>query len=464
VVAATHNAEAVLSIPAYVSASERLLADEAGRWLRAPHGRLALVLHLSRLKDPAPPPHQSRIAHALLQDMALRQGGQVFPMRNGDLVLICSGEDAAAAPSSQQAMPRALPAALARLFGADAPGDAPLTSCWKLEGEAAALQQYIGQRLRDPTQPGVAVAPPSEHEVPLDAIESAIDTLPFERALQQQTAIRVLPGRGLPLAGRLAPLFREVSFSLAPIATQAGMAHAVADPFLLRHFATRLDARLLAHLLGDLTATRTLTRPALLGRLPLHVNLTLSGIVSPAFAQLAHAARRHSARFGIEIALLEAVGDPVQFALATHALNAAGFGLVLDGVNHLALAMTNPAVLKPQWLKLAWSPRLADATSEALRPVDAAIERIGADRIVMRQADSEQALAWGLARGVTAYQGRFPDAVQAARRIAVCHSARHCSLRQCIMRASTADPTIRTGCGNPALLDMGTDATTASVA
>jgi len=132
----------------------------------------------------------------------------------------------------------------------------------------------------------------------------------------------------------------------------------------------------------------------------------------------------------------------------------AGIGLVLDGVDHAGLAMIDTTRLAPVMVKLSWSSRLADGPRSLLGPIEAAIAAIGPARMVLHGADGEAALKWGQSQGITRYQGPFIDAVQAAARIAICHSARTCTLRQCTARAHAISPGPRSGCGNPGLLDL----------
>ena len=445
-----------------ISATERLLVDETERALRLPRGRVAVALHLSRLKTHAPQPHHARISRALLQDMALRCGGQVFLMRNGDIVLLCSVEAASSGPAMRSASPLALPAMFAHLFGADAPGLARLTSLWRLETEADTFRAYIADRHADPPQPELAGFEETGGIAQISAVEALIDAMPIDETLTLQTAVRVRGGGPMPLSSRLTPLFREFTFALAAASPRADLQRAIADPFLFRHFAARLDARMLTHVRDDLLAGGKLTRPAVLGRLPIHLNITLDGIVSPAFSRLTQAAQSRGAHFGIEISLMEAASDLGLLAYARQMLRAAGFALILDGLDHIALTMTHPGGLQPDLVKLMWSPQLADATPPMRAAVASCIDRIGVNRIVLQRADSEQAVVWGQAHGLSRYQGFFLDAVQAARRIAVCHSARACTLRQCTARGSTMNASIRTECGNPALLDMAADQGTAA--
>jgi hypothetical protein len=214
---------------------------------------------------------------------------------------------------------------------------------------------------------------------------------------------------------------------------------------------------MLAHLYEDLEHGGKLTRGALRQNLPLHLNLTLEGIVSPEFARLVESARRIGARFGVEVSLMEATADDGMMAYARRLLDMAGIPLIVDGLDYVGLTMTHPAGLSPAFVKLTWSPRLAEAAPPARAAVEAAIKRIGAERLVLQHAESEAALLWGQAHGISRYQGFFLDAVQGAARISGCHSARACTLRQCITRAASLNPAVRVGCGNPGLLDMAPD-------
>src|ERR1700733_11141406 len=96
----------------------RALLDSAERALRAPTGKLAVALHLARLRAPAPRPHHVRIARAMLTNTAQRYGGQVFPLNNGDLILLCSAPTHDERLVGGQCSPLGLPDSLGRLFGA----------------------------------------------------------------------------------------------------------------------------------------------------------------------------------------------------------------------------------------------------------------------------------------------------------------------------------------------------------
>ena len=396
------------------------MLDAAERAVRTPGGRSALVLHLSRMVPPAPRPHHRRIARALLDDAAGRGSGQVFALRNTDLVLLRAGGDAG------------LWETLARLFRIDVPDPSRLLSDWCAAADGPALLAYAAARVAD-THLAPDVPDPVASAGTADALDTLVGQSRISDLTQQQTAV-LLHG------AQMRPLFREVTFSLAVLeARVAAVGQANADPWLFRHLATRLDTRMLDAWRQDVRG----------GALPLHLNLTVAGILSEPFAGFAAACRAAGAAVGVEVPLVEACADPEAFTLARDRLRLAGMAFVLDGVSHHALLLTVPAALAPDLVKLDWHPTVP----EGARALDEAVAALGPGRVVLHRAETEAALAWGMARGIRRFQGRHVDAMLAAQRIGACAHGRACTLRQCTERATATGPGGRAGCFNPALLD-----------
>jgi len=420
------------------------LRDAVVRLLRAPPdrqaGRLALALHLSRLDPPAPRPYHRRVARAVLDDAARRYDGQVFALRNGDLVMLLQAADAGTA----------LATTLARLFQVDVPNADLLLSRWLLPGDADGLLAFVDARLADDL-PGLApdhaaLVEPSAGIGAFAAIDALIENSPVSDLMQRQTAVLLSPGG----SARLRPLFREITFSLAVLeARVASAGHLVADPFLLRHLATRLDGHMLQALADDLRGGGPLTAGARDRGPMLTLNLTLPGILSAGFASFAAACHAAGARVGIEVSLLDACADAEAFLLARERLGVAGLTMVLDGVSHHALMLTTPAALQPDLVKLDWSKQLPEAGSA----LETALADLGPARVVLHRAETEEALRWGLAQGIRRFQGRHVDAMLAAGRIGACPQAALCTPRQCMERASATASAGRVGCRNTVLLD-----------
>ncbi len=419
------------------------------------HGRLAMVVHLSQLRPPAPRPHHRRVARAMLHDTALRHDGQMFAVDNGDLVLLCR-LDAATAPgrSGTSQDPLTLSRTLGRLLRADAIDPDRLISLWNLQDGAGPLLDYTAARLRDvgaATLPARRLAEEDAQAQPdqLDALAALIDSTPAADLLQRQTAMLLSHTRTTALR----PIFRELTFSLADlearVAAPGGAWSSVAsDPYLSRHLATRLDRRLIALLHRQGGAEPGFAPPD--GE-PLHVNLSVAGILSDGFARLAASHARPP--LGIEVAAMDACADPAAFAHARRRLADAGMKLVLDGLSHLALMLSRPWSLAPDLVKLDWTAAIAALSASDAMRLDAALHRVGPDRLVLQHADTEAAMQWGMSRGIRRFQGRHADAMLAAARMASCQLAAGCTLRQCMERGLATGGAGRRSCGNPALLD-----------
>ena len=124
---------------------EELLWEAAHKALLTPRGRVALVLRLSELPAPAPRRYHRRIAHLILQEAAARHDGTLFLLRGGDAVLLCRLPAGAPLPEAALTHPEALPQTLARLFRADMPNGAALTTAWRLEHDDEAMLAYAAR-------------------------------------------------------------------------------------------------------------------------------------------------------------------------------------------------------------------------------------------------------------------------------------------------------------------------------
>jgi EAL domain-containing protein (putative c-di-GMP-specific phosphodiesterase class I) len=426
-----------MHITAEIEHRKAIVAAEAGstdarlhyaieRQFRLGRERVALVLHLSRLHDPAPRPHHRRIARAILNDAALHHAGEVFSRGSGDLVLLC---ESAGAPE--------LLDSLGRLFGADAPAADRLLSLWTLPQDSSLLEAYLGHPALSPVPREEPAAAPAS----ISALDALIGATHLSDLIRRQTGIHLT-------AGGMSVLYRELSFSIPALNARMNDSVPVdADPYLFRHLAARLDARMM-DLVGHELAGHQTPAP----RPSLHLNLTLHAILSPAFLRLADRVRA-TAQIGVEIALVEAYADPRMFAAARMILRAHGFAVVLDAVTYSTLLVTRPEALDPDLVKLDWSPRMATLDEREQRLLAEAIQRLGPRRVVLHRAETEDALAWGIAQGIGRFQGRHVDAILAASRIAVCTYAAGCTLRQCAERAAATGTAGRSGCRDTALLD-----------
>jgi hypothetical protein len=449
-----------------------------------------------------------------MQDAAHRHDGQIFSLRNGDIVLLCqntvlmdtsSGRlrpfaepDAMAwgqaAPGlaelherNRPAVPLDLPSperlpladAMARLLTIDAVDPARLVSVWPLANEREKLVAYAVARAEECLADPPAEEEPSTAPGYVDEIGALVAADHIHDLMQRQTGVLLLgpEERGdfdFPRAGRapamragrcheavgataFRPIYREVAFNIAAMEARLSVAGRTAsDPFLFRHLAGQLDRRMLEVVAEQLGRGGPLDMKATAGNAPpLHLNLTLGAVLSPSFEAFSAACRTADATAGIEISFIEICADTGAFAAARAAIKRAGMRLVLDGMSHLTFLLAAPWMLQPDFLKLDWSPRLDDLPPDEAPRFFAAIGAAGPHRLILQRAETEAAVRWGMAHGIRRFQGRHVDAVLGAGRVMSCSRAHGCALRQCIERAGAVGPAGRAACGNPFLLDAG---------
>ena len=462
----------VVAPPLRRAGAGHLLFEAARRALRAPEEWLALALHLGRLAPPAPHPHHRRVARALLHEAAERHGGQLFPLANGDLVLLCRRPEALVGTAPRADDPLKLPEALATLFGAQTAHPDAVVTLWRLDEQAEPFIAYAAEQLDTALSPAREVEEPLAFaptplgptgEPRMDGLVALAAASGFAELVQRQTAALVVRAAG-GRPPRFRPLFRELGFRLPALAARFPPAReALADPFLFRHLAFHLDQRMLALLETVLPAEKLSydqTKDPLWVRgvpagLALHLNLTLGTVLGQGFGRFAKICRALDVTLGVTIALIEAVADAESFARARATLAEAGFRLVLDGVSHLALPLCRPEALAPDLLKLEWSERMGTLAAAEKRAFAASLAAIGPERIVLQRADAENAVLWGLAHGIRRFQGRHVDVMLGAARMEACPAAEGCTLSQCAERAGAATAAGRRACRNLALLDAG---------
>ena len=452
------------------------LHDAVRRAARAPQGLMALALHLSRIPPPGPRPYHRRVARAILEDTAQRHDGQVFTLANGDLVLLCRelppGRPPSARPTPGAAVsdPATLPDTMARLLRADMSDPSGMTTLWRLEESLTGFNDYAiaGRSGTGPPPPQLPPAASAGAVPPgvVDAIAAIAEGSAIADLLQRQTGVLVAASLRQDAAANpsLRPLYREVTFSIDALEARiAAAGQASADPCLFRHLAGRLDRRMLA-VLGEAAGSAGVLDVAASrrGGPPLHINLTLPGILSDSFGRFALLCRGAGVTVGIEVSLVEACSDAAAFGRARRLLAESGLALVLDGLSHLALILARPCALRADLVKLDWAARMTDLAADERQQVAAALERIGLHRVVLNRAETEAALRWGLIQGIRRFQGRYVDAMLAAGRTASCPRATLCTLRQCVERAAAIGPAGRAGCAVTRLLDsqppLGVDA------
>jgi hypothetical protein len=344
--------------------------------------RRACVLHLSRLPPELARPHHLRLARAALEPLAHADRARMFELPNLDLVTVWRGAAEAALSASREA--------ILRLFddagGAGAP---PATLLWQelsLPQDAAILLRLAEGEdgVAEAAVPAIA-APPLDPTA-LAAFEAGLvhaDVARFAR--RRQVCLRLPDGSFRRRWEKRFLSVEELAASLAPN-------HAPrADPWLFRRLTRSLDRRMLALLAAP---------DELTGAGPFAINLNVASVLSPEFLRF-DAALPAALRGQVILDLLPAdvLADPAAFLFARDFAQARFYRILLRGVTADLLPMFPLARTGLDYLQLRWSP--------SLMPPDSGVVLEDASRIVLSQADSRQAVSWGVAHGITLFQGQM---------------------------------------------------------
>ncbi len=388
------------------TAIERLLLDYTRRVARYPGGRRAVVIHLSQLRPDNRRGHHIRIAVNTFESLVKQFDGQIFLLDNADIVFVCKNASIAAI---DEAITR-----LRYLFGED-PLAAELdetapdrfATWYDLERDnddfVAFVETMHDQAVKRRKRLAViaGVAPLAESQA-MDAAALAELAATIERAdlssMTRRQAIAAIMGEEAPK-----PIFREIYFSIAALRDAVMPERDItSDRWLFQHLTQFLDRRMLVFL-------RQSGAQEIAGSFSL--NLNVATLLSKEFLDFDQWLRARSrASLVVELQKLDIFADLGAFVFARDFLRERGYRLCLDGISALALPFVDREQLGLDFLKLSWTPDMADPwPTERLTRFRDAVQRTGVSRIILAQCDNEEAVAFGRTLGLRLFQGRHID-------------------------------------------------------
>ncbi|MBI5165296.1 MAG: hypothetical protein HY985_15500 [Magnetospirillum sp.] len=433
------NATAFGGRPQEVVTPESMLYDAAERVGRIREGRLALHIHLSRLLPQNREESKVRIAFRMFESMVDLYRGQMFLLTNFDIALIC--KDARLADLDAIVFKlRALFAKDPLTYAEGADGEDRFATFYDLESEYDEFFVVVGQlvvearkRIASERITPKAVDINSKN---LSRLLERIASTDIAGVVRRQPCVRITEKNIAEVA------FQEFYMSIGDL--QKALApdvNLLANRWLFQHLSQVLDLRVLS-VLQDAGFRKM---PATFS-----VNLNMSTVETAVFQQFEQSIRGR-ANLVVEFQLIDIFANLDGFFRIRNHLRAHGHKTVLDGMSPITLQFMDAELYDTDYVKLSWSPDMADPlqTSEVAH----ALGPVGFDRVILTRCDAEGAIAWGLARGIRHFQGRFLDAMVGAVTMAMCPKSSACTLPQCIQRHSVISGRVRAECGDNDMLD-----------
>jgi hypothetical protein len=425
-----------------VVTQESLLLGAAERINRIRDGRVAVHVHLSRLRPQNRQDGHVRIALRTLEPIVNAYRGQMFLLGNSDIVFMMKDPNT----NDLENMIFKLRALFSKdpLTFNDA-GDGRDNFCtWYELGNSEDYESFVEmsraatfdarKRLREKV-----TARPDLQSIDakrlgdLLARLSNMDVAPLVR--RQASIVITAESRSVVLFQEFFVAMAELQRVLAPDINLMG------NRWLFQHLSQTLDHRVL-------TALREMrlraTPPAF------SLNLNISTVAGPDFQ--AFEERQPSGKtIFIELQVLDVLADSRGYYTARQRLRDAGHQVVIDGLSELTLQFLDIAQFDADLYKVTWSPEMSDGDHGD--SVANALEAVDEDKLLLARCDSEAAISWGLSHGVKRFQGRYVDSMLAAYTMHGCDKSSACTLQQCTNRHAVIVGPLRAECGNNDMLD-----------
>jgi EAL domain-containing protein (putative c-di-GMP-specific phosphodiesterase class I) len=395
---------------------ELLLLDHAQRLARHRAGRRAIHLRLSRLRPEHRREQHLRIAKNVFETLFSGYDGQLFALRNADLVFITR---TASREEIQSQIGKFRP-----LFADDPAarvesGPAAFCAVYDLETnyeEFLRAAESLANGAREPGVPASVYAPPLQPLRPeeLAHVDRALAQADISGLIRRQPVCAVLPGAAAPH-----PIFSELYVSIADlrglIAPKVDLA---SSRWLFQHLTETLDRRMLA------AAPRL---PEWRGGAKVSLNLNVATLLSDAFIAFIEAVGSAERRtLVIEVQMLDVVAATADYMLARDFLHARGHRICIDGVTPQSAGLFDFGRLGADMAKVVWAQEIADPDLPQRRDdIAALVRRLGEARVILCRCGEVTALDCGQALGINLFQGRYVDALveQAQKNALVCESA-----------------------------------------
>ena len=174
-----------------------------------------------------------------------------------------------------------------------------------------------------------------------------------------------------------------------------------ASPWLFQYLTETLDKRMLAVLsnrdIGGMAS-------------PVSLNLNVNTILSRDFQNFHKAIGKSASRVVVEMQVLDIFADMNTYCYARDSLQERGYRVLVDGLSPLALQFFDPGLLQSDFVKIAWGPEFeGDTDSTRLAEMREVVASAGKDSVILARIDTEEAVKWGLAMGISRFQGFFID-------------------------------------------------------
>ncbi len=388
---------------------EMLLVDYVQRLEQHRHGRSMVHVHLSNLRPFNRRDQHLRAAANIFEPIIKSMSGQLFTLKNGDMFFFFKNEARGEAETAVQQVKYmfsddplvADEAEMQTTFATwiDAVAEfeeiqrivQALTEAEERRQEEARSRMDARAALRAKQKMGEPMTP----EI-LTRIEDALTRADLSNLVRRQFACAI--DENMVPEQRFSELFISIQDLRETLMPGVNL---VANRWLFNHLTETLDRRMLSML------SKT-DRISLSGEISFNINLRT--LVSPEFLQFDDnvAASRRGAMI-IELQKEDIFSDLGSYLFAREFVQAKGYRVSLDGLTFDSMQIINHKRLGADMLKLIWNSELTDGGDNVLAQVRKVTEDLGGDHVVLCRCDNREAIDFGMAAGISLFQGRYVE-------------------------------------------------------
>ncbi len=371
------------------------------------HGGVVLHFRFDQLLEHYRSDYQLKIATNLLTDLFRQHEGAIYFLMDGSIMIVAHDLPT---PLLDKAVFQ-----LRYLFMDDplaytADGQENLDFCqiYPLEQQYDAIFEIARKRMlldRGNNQPPPKQTPAKSADPQqkyfsassVQGLEQAIENTDLLPAIRRQPVCATIPNMSVKR------VFDELYLNIAHLRRLLNTdVDLLSNRWLFKYLTLTMDERMLALIQEH-------SKNYLSGAISL--NLNVRTLMSEHFAVF-NAALKPSARVSvvIEIQASDVFEDMNAFISARDSVQKLGYRVCLDGLNNKSFSMIDRDVLGVDLVKLQWNANVkSDVYNQENLIVANAVQRCGANRIVLTRCDNRQAVEYGQALGISLFQGRHLD-------------------------------------------------------
>lgn len=260
----------------------------------------------------------------------------------------------------------------------------------------------------------------------LDTLLGKLEHLNTIDFIRRQSVLSLDPQKGNTI------LFQEFYTSILQLQQKlCPICDLCSDKSLFNQLTQTLDRRMLA----------ALSNPGLTTFPPaISLNLNLSTVSASIFERLTQI---WPTPIIVELQIADIFYDMRRYLETARQMKERGLRILIDGISATDLAYLDVSLLKPDFVKLFWSPTWEKAPADVLL---APYLTNPSWTVILARCGSEDALKWGTAHGIHHFQGHYIDAVLGALTKNACTFGQECTLASCMACRRTLSEKVRRQC------------------